>query len=420
MIKVYFEGEYILDDYIIALQNKATLFNDKFELGCTVARNIELEVLRDGVTNNPLTVTFTDENNNPLYYMYVDSVDDADYTYFHYTLMDSMVLMNATVDLSACTTVNEAMHVLMTTFSLAGVNGIPSNIANLEFVWDGYASAREVVGWVAEACGGYAYIDASNNLTFKAFDATPVAQVDEESCSDIRVGSEHNITRVVCDNGIVHCEAGTDTGETVYLNPDNVLFNDNSSMSIQSLVDYISGFVIGLDIFNIEVGQCEVANAIVGDVIEIAGYKTICQEDYTYNGVWTGGYSLDIATNEQEETKVTNSALEKATHTINTRIDRQQGTLDIISAEVNGIDDKLIHFQVNSNDVRISREDTENFSSYTSFKDDGMRIYVEGEQVAEATATIFECNKGLGVQDWAIAQPNSDPNVLCFYRRIGV
>lgn len=46
-----------------------------------------------------------------------------------------------------------------------------------------------------------------------------------------------------------------------------------------------------------------------------------------------------------------------------------------------------------------------------------MRVFVNGEQVAEATAQRFECDKGLGVQDWAIEHTDNEPAVLMIYRR---
>lgn len=61
----------------------------------------------------------------------------------------------------------------------------------------------------------------------------------------------------------------------------------------------------------------------------------------------------------------------------------------------------MVHFQVDSasSSVRVTNEEVNPPQSYTAFQGDGMRVYVNGEQVAEATAQRFECDKGLGIQD---------------------
>lgn len=85
---------------------------------------------------------------------------------------------------------------------------------------------------------------------------------------------------------------------------------------------------------------------------------------------------------------------------------------------VDDIERRSIHFQVDAEDqeVRVTSQDTYDPDTYTGFKDDGMRIYVDGEQVAEATANKFNCDRGLGVQDWVI-EKGKGPNALIFYRK---
>jgi hypothetical protein len=121
---------------------------------------------------------------------------------------------------------------------------------------------------------------------------------------------------------------------------------------------------------------------------------------------------------EQAETDVIYSELEKQVLSIRTTVNHQEGLLDILGTRTDGIEADLIHFQVDgaASEVRVTNQDSESPTSYTSFKGDGMRIYVEGEQVAEATARRFECDKGLGVQDWAIEQ-GASANTLIFYRK---
>lgn len=148
-------------------------------------------------------------------------------------------------------------------------------------------------------------------------------------------------------------------------------------------------------------------------------YKTFIQPDYYYNnGYWVGGIDVELKSQEQEETEIVDSDTKRAINSVNTKIDRQAGTIDLIGRRVDDAEDVLIHLQVNSGagEVRVTNEDVNPPKSYTSFKGDGMRIFVENEQVAEATANRFNCDKGLGVQDWAIEHAENEPEVLMIYR----
>ena len=97
-MKIYFDGIEVSEDYVISLTNDATLFTDKFYLGATVCREVSLEVLAEGVQNNPQNVVITDDSDTPLYFLHVDNIDNDDYTFYRYTLLDSMVFLNKSID----------------------------------------------------------------------------------------------------------------------------------------------------------------------------------------------------------------------------------------------------------------------------------------------------------------------------------
>lgn len=103
---------------------------------------------------------------------------------------------------------------------------------------------------------------------------------------------------------------------------------------------------------------------------------------------------------------------------VNIKINQQEGSLGILAQQVDETGNKLIHFQVDSanEEVRITNQSSETPTSYTSFKGDGMRIYVDSQAVAEATVNRFNCNQGLGVQDWVIQQ-DSNGTTLNLFRK---
>ena len=116
-------------------------------------------------------------------------------------------------------------------------------------------------------------------------------------------------------------------------------------------------------------------------------------------------------------TEIENSTNNKLA-SVNIKINQQEGLLGILAQQIDETGDKLIHFQVDSanEEVRITNQSSETPTSYTSFKGDGMRIYVDSVAVAEATVNRFNCNQGLGVQDWVIQQ-ESEGTTLNFFRK---
>ena len=307
--------------------------------------------------------------------------------------------------------------------NIYGLN-IPCNL-------DDTVSPRDFIGWIAELNGGYAYIDENGRLQFSKY-KTYVDSIDKEDCSTYKVGVEHKITRVVYNNLVLY-EAGDKTGDTVYLNPNNRLFTDTDSspIKIQTAVQHIYDIIKNFTFYNLSVEKCPIKERYkvnntykwlrAGQVIRIGDKPTIVQINWNYNGVWLGGYDLQIQSVKEQETNVIND-FEKYVASIRVQIDNVEQNLDIAGTRITALESDAIHFHVDAptSQVWVTNQDTLQPTAYTSFKGDGMRIYVPGSSnpVAEATKDQFNCNEGLGVQKWTIEQGKTDA-LLLFYRKRG-
>lgn len=412
-LDVTFDGVLADEDYIISMKLNTQVFGENFALGQTICRTASMQVLKD-VGSVPSVVTFTHPDQSTVT-MHVDDVDDTDDTYYELHLIDSMVYLNKAMDLSTYTTAGQALEAICTELSMTHNLSGSEPLYSYDFNWDGFTTAREVIGMMAEAYGGYAICEGSQ-ICFYRFDKTPADAIDIDDCADFALGGRHYITRIVWDNGVNLYEYGSNTGDTLYLSETNIFFGDDSNT-----LDRIAEFgddIIGLEFYNIKVDEAPIGLAGAGKLIAIGGYNTFVNEAWTYFGDWIGGYDCQLQTSEQEETNIIYDPLEKAVVSINSTVNRQEGILDILGTRTTRIETDMIHFQVDAGaqEVRVTSQEDNPPTSYTSFKEDGMRIYIDGEQVAEATATRFECDKGLGVQDWAIEQ-TSTSEVLCFFRK---
>lgn len=413
-LDVMLDGVLIDEDYVIGAKLNTNVFGEAFALGQTICRTASLEILKDGMPSMPSSVSFTHPDRSTIEFR-VDNIDDTDDTFYQLHLIDYMVYLNKSIDLSTQTTAGQALEAICTDLGITHNLSVSDPLYSYAFAWDGFTTARDVVGMMAEAYGGYAIFEGAT-LCFYRFEKAPVDSIDVEDCADFALGGRHHITRIVWDNGVNKYEYGSETGDTLYLSTTNVFFGDDSNT-----YDRIAAFgddLIDLEFYNVKVDEAPIVAARAGQLISIGGYNTFVNEAWEYFGDWLGGYNCQLQTSEQEETSVIVDPLEKAVVSINSTVNRQEGLLDILGTRTTRLETDMIHFQVDAQaqEVRVTSQDTLPPTSYTAFQEDGMRIYVEGEQVAEATATRFECDKGLGVQDWAIEQTLAG-KVLCFFRK---
>lgn len=425
-MKVYFDSivpaNEIDSDYIGQLSLNAPLFDGRFYLGATACQEVDLMVETGHFPGIPDVVYITDDTDVKQYTLLVDSVEIEDDFYTHFTLTDAMVRFNQSFDWSNLAS-QQAQDILDAICSL--VTEYTCNAPTVSFggtyevTWDYGISARDFISSLAEINGCIARIDANGDLEFSPITNTVDYTIDPDTVSGYTVGDEHTYDCVVYDNGIVVVQSTTMGTSPYMMNTDNVIFTEGRE---QEIVDHIYTLVNGLSFYNIEIEQCEINDAVrSGDILSLTvgndTYRFIAELNQEYNVGWSGGYTLDVENDVEQQTEVITT--DKKLVSIRSTIDRQQGILEVVAQQTETMS---VHFVVDANDqdVKVSNQDEYPFSSYTSFKGDGMRIYVEGENdpVASATSTMFECHKGLGVQDWAIVQgTNNGELVLNFFRK---
>ncbi len=427
---IKFDNRVIDNDSVMALKRDHQLFTDSFYLGSTASCQYTIELSKHFTI--PTTVnkcTITDDNSSVVATLLIDSIDDKDDSKIVYTFTDGMVNFNFNYNAKdiidengGSATVRQIINdICEQAYITLSSNSFDYESMNVSWYDDTY-TGRDYIGFVAELNGGYAIINNLGQLEFRSFNSTPQATVDVTQCDSFKVGEKHTITRVTYDNGAgTYITIGDDNGDTVYIDVNN-LFVNGTDENITSMVSSIYNKINGFSYYGVVVSRMPIPIANVGGLIcfELFGgyYPTIWgYYSQSYNTMWTGGISLDINSSKQTETKVIDRT-EKNIKSIKTIVNRQEGTISLIGQKQTDVDNKLIHFQVRAeqSDVIVTNQSTEEPTSYTSFQGDGMSIFVEGTKVAEATASRFNCNAGLGVQDWVIQQ-DSNGTTLNFFRK---
>ena len=354
-MKIYFDNELINEDYYKSLKNDHNLFNSSFALGSTASNTFTLELDKNAVTNtNPNLVKIT-ENDKDFATLVVDNVEEVDKDTLKYTLTDKLVDLNYYYDASELIAQKggsaKMSEILADMCSKIGLE-VDENINwidDIDVTWyDNTILARDYAGFIAENNAGYIFILPNGKLTIRQHNMASKYDINIEDCEDVTIGEKHVITKVVYDNGTVKYEAGDDTGNTLYINSENVFIIN------QEQINKIYNSVKGFAFYSVSTENCPINEEIkAGDVITFIDgenkYPTIATIDLEYNVGWFGGYSLEINTERQDETELIGN--NNKIKSIVSRLNRDEATLEVISKQTDEHEEQIGKLEVGFNEI---------------------------------------------------------------------
>lgn len=395
MLRIFFDNIELSSDDIISFSQTVKPFNNSFKAGVTVCRQFDLEILKGGkiklgeddigfyvATNeggentadvgidvngiyyskdtilNKLNVGVdsqgvyaTDEpqvefslpekvriyEDNLLYAtLVVDSFDDKDKQRLSLTLTDKMVRFNKTLTYENKT----VKQILNQICNGHGINLITQSFYMAEQVisWgSGEVSERDFIGYVAEVNGGYAYINNEGNLCIEPYSNVSKGNIDLATCSDITVGNHHKFGRVYVELAeATQYYPEQSNLDTLYLDPNNILLSDSGNYTIQGIVKHIQGVINGFEFYDVSVDKCPILpNVRACQIITIDKYPTLVTIEWNYNLSFFGGYELQLDSNLQEETTVSDTAMLAKLKKIKIQVDREIGQISQQITDVN-------------------------------------------------------------------------------------
>lgn len=434
MLKIFFDETEIDSKWIRSLTQDASSFDSQFKLGSTICRVFELEIdKKAGLSSLIPNYVYIELDNIRYATLLVDEINDKYGAYYTYTLIDSMVMLNKKYEyepdepktvLDILDEICLRNRMVLTTRDLY--------LKDMVITWSGEdLSQRDFVSYVAEVNGGYAYINKDGNLAIVPYSNTPKETIDVKMCSSFDLGSHHLIDRVYVElGGASKYYPETSENETCYINSNNILLTDSENYTIDGIIRHIYDAINGLEFYNLAVERCPInKDVICGDLITFTldenEYKTIAQINLSYIGKWFGGYYLELDNSKQQETQV--SASDGLIKAINIKVDRNtnmitqtvtlidengkqvlklQDDVNKFSSEQSEIIQKAdeISFKVSSLENRADDSESRTeiletamniqsdgvhisqgtVGNYTKIADNGMDIYVKGQNVAYA------------------------------------
>lgn len=355
-LQVYFDNTLIDEQYYTGLTNNYELFNDSFKLGSTPSNTYRLSVAKEGITNQPQSISLK-ENGNTFAELQIDNIEEQDYEYV-YTLTDKMLDLDFYYDASeifingATTLYNIVMDICTKVDLNLGTTNFRGYDKAINW-YDNTRTAREYIGFVAELNGGFARIE-NNTLYFRKQKTNSAKTISIDDCENFVIGEYHKITRVVYELGALKYEFGDETGNTLYLNPDNVYITEESE--VQAIYNDIKDF----EFYSFQTDNCLIDYSVkAGDIITFTDgendYPTIAQYDLEYFGGWIGGYNLEINTERQEETKIIGD--KDRIRDLKIIVDRQNNTITQVVSEVDEQNTKISQTQQTVNELNSKIQD---------------------------------------------------------------
>lgn len=355
-LEVLFDGTLLDEQYYTGLTNNFELFNESFKLGATPSNTYKLTVAKEGVSSQPSIVTLRD-NGAAFAELEIDNIEEQDYEYV-YTLTDKMLDLDFYYDASEIF-VNGATTLYAIVMDICTKVGLTLGTTNFRGYdkainwYDNTRTARDYIGYIAELNGGFARIE-NNTLYFYKQKINSAKTIDIDECADFNIGEYHKITRVVYELGALKYEFGDETGNTLYLNSENVYITEESE--VEAIYNDIKDF----EFYSFTTSNCPIDYDIkAGDIITftdgVNSYPTIAQYDLEYFGSWIGGYSLDINTERQEETKILGE--KDKIRDLKIIVDRQNNTISQVVTEVDEQNTKISQTQQSVNELNSKIQD---------------------------------------------------------------
>lgn len=383
LLKIYINDVEIDKKYILDCKPSQPLFNsDEFKLGSVTSQAIELKLYKTAVPeiiNKVYIESGITGEIVPVGYFNVDEINkDDDYT-VTLKLLDKMIKFEFNYDGSHLTYPCSILTVLQDICLKAGVDLGSTSFLNMNkqvAVYDNTVSARTYISYIAEQAGGFACIGRDGKLYIRTI-GQYAAEIPLKYFQNYKWGEKFKVTRVRYEDGIQLFEKGDTTGNTVYINQDNMYIVD------QEQIDNIYNQLNGLEVYSFE-GDCIIDPALdVGDLLLIDDKYVIYQGSSQYGGKFKASISSKIQNKAKEETMARTPSQKTINRRVQSQIDQAEGKIDQVVQEQEGINNKFTQQtqDINSitNTVSETKEIVEQLDGNT-VKTDEYNTYVQTVQ----------------------------------------
>lgn len=138
---------------------------------------------------------------------------------------------------------------------------IPEDILTKEVAWyDNTVVIRNYLGWIAELCGANVFPNGKRSIDFVP--VTKTVYADTDTLTDYEKNEFYKITRIYYENGLDSLSKGDETGNTLYLDTNNLYIDD------QTIIDNLYASLNGLSFYSAKnIKMIAIDNLLPGKLI---------------------------------------------------------------------------------------------------------------------------------------------------------
>ncbi len=244
----------------------------------------------------------------------------------------------------------------LTGFSIVRTN-IPMYVLEKEVSWyDNTIVIRNYLGWIAELFGANVFASGKGSLGFVQVTKDVFAKTD--TLTNYEKNELYSVSRVYYENGINPLEKGDTSGNTVFLDSNNLYLTDEQDI-IDKLYDQLNGLT-----FNQakSISMISIDNLLPGYLVNYNDEFDFMVTDIslTYKGGEFSITDLDgsVATKNEERVikKTTNSTRIRK---LQITQDQEKSRLDIVAKEQEGLNKKVGELSLSNEEFKTKIENIE-------------------------------------------------------------
>jgi hypothetical protein len=235
-------------------------------------------------------------------------------------------------------------------------DNIPSYVLKKSVAWyDNTIVIRNYLGWIAELFGANVFADEKETIKF-----VPLSKTAYASTQDIvsyEKNEDYTLTRIYAENGMNPLEKGDETGNSLFVDGNNLYCDD------QSIIDQLYTQLSGITFSQVQsVSMISIDDLEPGCIINYNDEFNFFVTDLSveFKGGEFSMSTVDGTVSTKNEEKIIN----KVTNTqrirkLQVQQDQESLKLDIIAKEQEGINDKVAQLSLSNEKISLRVSEVE-------------------------------------------------------------
>lgn len=339
-LNIYIDNNKIEPNHIIDFKSTLELFNNnEFCLGSTPEIDIEFEIDRRDLPesyNEVHVESGLEDEIVPVGKFTIQSVEDDEFKVKIKATDYMKKFEDNKYDGSDLTYPATMLQVLQDICTKIGVELGSTSFLNSDkqiSVYDNTVSARTYIGYIAEQAEGFAVVGRDGKLYIRTFGQN-TAEFDINLFSDFGWGDKFKVSKVSYEDGAQNYKFGNNTGNTVYINQNNMYIVDSDQVA--RIYNQIKDF----EVYSFE-GETIIDPAYdIGDILIIDGKKVIYQGKLEYAGKFKANIKSKIQAKTEQESMQTKSNSSEKIRRVQSEINQIDGKITQLAQETTEMTEK--------------------------------------------------------------------------------